>query len=82
MKFSYTAINKDGQKYTGNLDAQTKADFYTEFKKTGDTLVTVKEQSGKKIGINSNITFFERIKIMDKIIFARNLGNMLEAGLS
>ena len=82
MKFSYTAINKDGQKYTGNLEAQTKADFYTEFKKIGDTLVTVKEQSGKKLSINSNITFFERIKIMDKIIFARNLGNMLDAGLS
>ena len=62
MKFSYTAINKDGQKYTGNLEAQTKADFYTEFKKIGDTLVTVKEQSGKKLSINSNITFFERIK--------------------
>lgn len=82
MKFSYTAINKDGQKYTGNFEVQNKADFYTEFKKTGDTLVTVKEQSGKKLSINSNITFFERIKIMDKIIFARNLGNMLEAGLS
>ncbi len=82
MKFSYTAINKDGQKYTGSIDASDKGEFYTEFKKTGDTLVNVKEQSGKKIGLSTNITFLERVKIMDKIIFARNLGNMLDAGLS
>jgi type IV pilus assembly protein PilC len=82
MKFSYTAINKDGQKYTGILESQNKAEFYTEFKKIGDTLVQVKEQKGKKLGFSTNITLFERVKIMDKIIFARNLGNMLEAGLS
>lgn len=82
MKFSYTAINKEGQKYTSVLEAPSKADFYTEFKKVGDTLVQVKEQGGKKLGLGTNITLFERIKIMDKIIFARNLGNMLEAGLS
>ncbi|MCF7865548.1 MAG: type II secretion system F family protein [Candidatus Pacebacteria bacterium] len=82
MKFSYTAINKEGQKYTGSIEAQNKSDFYTEFKKLGETLVQVKEQSGKKLGLSTNITMFERIKIMDKIIFARNLGNMLEAGLS
>lgn len=82
MKFSYTAINKDGQKYTSILEAANKGDFYAEFKKIGDTLISVKEQAGKKIGLSMNITFLERVKIMDKIIFARNLGNMLEAGLS
>lgn len=84
MKFSYTAINKEGQKYTGSIEAQNKSDFYTEFKKIGDTLVQVKEQKagGKGFSLSTNITMFERIKIMDKIIFARNLGNMLEAGLS
>lgn len=82
MQFSYTAINKDGQKYTSSLEAQTKADFYTEFKKIGDTLVTVKELNKRKLSLSTNITFLERVKVMDKIIFARNLGNMLEAGLS
>lgn len=85
MKFSYTAINKDGQKYTSVMESQDKANFYTDFKKLGDTLVSVKEtggSGGKKFGLSMNIALFDRVKMLDKIIFARNLGNMLEAGLS
>lgn len=81
MQFSYTAINKDGQKYTAALEAANKSEFYTEFRKIGDTLVNVKEQSVKS-KFNKNITLFDRVTIMDKITFARNLGNMLDAGLS
>ncbi len=83
MKFSYTAINKDGQKYTSTIEASDKAGFYTEFRKVGDVLVAVKESSEiKKKGLSMEITWFEHAKVMDKIIFARNLGNMLDAGLS
>lgn len=81
MQFSYTAINKDGQKYTATLEAAGKSEFYTEFRKLGDTLVNVKEQAAKS-KFNKNIALFDRVKIMDKITFARNLGNMLDAGLS
>lgn len=79
MKFSYTAINKEGSKYVGTLDAADKSDFYQEFKKTGDTLVSVQEAKQKT---NINLPFLNRVKMIDKIVFARNVGNMLEAGLS
>jgi type IV pilus assembly protein PilC len=79
MKYAYTAINKDGTKYTGSMDVADKGVFYSEFKKTGDVLVTVKE--AKKRG-TIDLGFLSRIKTMDKIVFARNVGNMLEAGLS
>lgn len=83
MKFSYTAINKDGQKYTSILEAQGKASFYEEFKKTGDTLVNVKEiKKGNVFSYEIHISFLERVKMIEKINFARNLGNMLEAGLA
>lgn len=83
MKFSYTAINKEGQKYTSTMEAVDKGEFYLELKKTGDTLVSVKElKKGSGKGLSMEITFLERVKQMDKITFARNLGNMLEAGLS
>lgn len=83
MKFSYTAINKDGQKYTGIQEAQTKAQFYEDFRKTGDVLVHVKE-GGKVnlLNLNINISFLDRVKMLEKITFARNLGNMLDAGLA
>lgn len=79
MKFSYTAISKDGKKYTNTMEATDKSAFYQEFRKVGDTLVEVEEAKEKK-GIN--ISFGSRIKTIDKITFVRNIGNMLEAGLS
>jgi type IV pilus assembly protein PilC len=84
MKFSYSAINKDGQKYTAILEAADKAAFYTEFKKIGDTLVSVQDDNKKGVAgvLAFRIKIFERVKMIDKITFARNLGNMLEAGLS
>lgn len=80
MKFSYTAINKDGNKYTATMEAGDKSVFYQEFKKSGDTLVSVSEAKKKKINLEFN--FLSRIKTIDKITFAQNIGNMLEAGLS
>jgi type IV pilus assembly protein PilC len=83
MKFSYTAINKDGQKYTAVLETQSKATFYEEFKKTGDTLVSSKEiKKGNLFSYQMHISFLERVKPLEKITFARNLGNMLDAGLA
>lgn len=44
--------------------------------------MTIKEESQSKFKkLNFNISL-NRIKIMDKIVFARNLAGMLEAGLS
>ncbi|HEY1037487.1 MAG TPA: type II secretion system F family protein [Candidatus Paceibacterota bacterium] len=83
MKFSYTAINKEGQKHTSVLEAQNKSDFYDQVKQTGETLVSVKElKSGGIKSLNVQIKIFDTVKMMDKITFARNLGNMLDAGLA
>ncbi len=79
MKYSYTAINKEGNKYTAIMEVADKSVFYQEFKKTGDVLVTV-EEAKKKVAMN--FSFFRNIKTIEKITFARNVGNMLEAGLS
>lgn len=81
MKFSYTAINKDGQKYTATLEAKDKTEFYSEIKKKGEALVDVKELK-EKTGLQMEIHLFEGVSMMDKVTFARNVGNMLEAGLS
>ncbi len=83
MKFSYTALNKDGQKYTAMMEAVSKSEFYREFKKTGDSFVSSKQIDRKKVDLNDlHLSFLERVKTIEKIIFARNVGNMLEAGLS
>lgn len=82
MKFAYTAKKSDGTNYSGTIEAPDRSGFYSEFKKLGDQLVHVKEVAkGKFSNLNFSIDF-SRIKIMDKIVFARNLSGMLEAGLS
>lgn len=83
MQFSYTAINKEGKRYTNTMEAVDKSVFYQEFKKMGETLVSVEEVKAKS-GFKGlkNISFGGRIKMIDRITFARNVANMLEAGLS
>jgi len=66
------------------MEAASKSDFFQEFKKGGDTLVSSQEvKTGRISGLLSlHITFLERVSSLEKIIFARNLGNMLGAGLA
>ena len=82
MKYIFTAINNQGSKYTSDIEAENKSGFFDEFKKTGDTLVSVKESNKASFGdIKINLSFLSRISTMDKISFAKNTANMLSAGL-
>lgn len=82
MKFAYISKKSDGTEHTGTIEAADRTGFFGEFKKLNEQLITVKEESVtkfKKLNLNFD---FSRIKIIDKIVFARNLAGMLEAGLS
>ncbi len=82
MKYFYTAKKTDGTEHSGTIEAADRTGFFGEFKKLNEQLVTIKEESQSKFKkLNFNISF-SRIKIIDKIVFARNLAGMLEAGLS
>lgn len=81
MKFTYNAKRPDGSTYEGNLEAPDKAAFYRELRKTGDILISFKEQKKNLAQMEIHLPFLNRIKTIDKITFARNVGGMLEAGL-
>jgi type IV pilus assembly protein PilC len=84
MKYNFTAINSDGNKYSSEIEASDKSSFYNEFKKTGDTLVSLKSdglQNKNRVNVKVGFSLFSRIKNIDKITFARNASNMLAAGL-
>ncbi len=83
MKFKYSATNSQGETHEGIKDAPDKFTFYRNLKKDGETIVWVKEVRGGGLSsINFSFGLFGRIKMHDKIVFARNLGGMIEAGLS
>jgi len=83
MKFLIKAIKQGGEVYEAVMDAPDKFTVNEKVKAAGDTLVSAEEASstgGFWRGVRS--LSFGRISMRDKIIFSRNLGAMLEAGLS
>lgn len=83
MKFEYKALDKDGKTFEASMEAESKIDIYNKIKEQGGTILSVKE--GKEG--SSFKKFFKKLQTIgtvkehDKIIFAKNLGEMIDAGL-
>lgn len=84
MKFSYIAKKADDSTYEGVFITESKTDLFNKIKQSGDTLVSYKIVTDNKFKIlwEKFLSLFSKVKMIDKIIFARNLANMIEAGLS
>ncbi len=84
MKFSYIAKKPDDTTYEAVYVSDSKSDLFANIKQSGDILISYKIVNDNKIKtiFDKLISSFSKIKMIDKIIFARNLANMLEAGLS
>lgn len=85
MRFKYKAQKADGTLYEGERDASDKYTLAHELKVVGEALVFAQE-AGAASGLHFNLQriggLFGRVGIHDKIIFTRNLGGMLKAGLA
>ena len=79
MKFRYKAVNKDGTKYEKVRESTDKFTLYEELKAEGDVLISATEVTKPKYEID--LPFFNSVPEIQKIIFARNLGSMINAGL-
>lgn len=80
MKFKFKAIKENGESYEDIKESGDKNSLYEELKSQGDTLIFAKEI--KKSKWNPEIPLFNSVPEQQKIIFARNLGAMIKAGLS
>ncbi len=81
MKFSFKALKPDGQSYLGVRDAPDKFSLFRDIKKEGATVISCEEVKERSFSIPLP-TFFQNVKTHEKITLARNLGNMIEAGLA
>ncbi|MBM2817580.1 MAG: pilus assembly protein PilC, type pilus assembly protein PilC [Parcubacteria group bacterium] len=84
-KFSFKAIKPSGEKYEASRESADKFSLYKEVKNEGDTVVEaseVKEGNGLGLSISKIISIFGRVKMHQKVVFTKNLGAMLSAGLS
>lgn len=85
MKFRYKTVKEDGTTRRGVVEAEDRFHVYNEVREPGETIVSV-EEAGSGLGgfdlMGYLNMFFSRIKMEEKIMFARNLAAMLDAGLS
>lgn len=83
MKFSYKAVTPKGEKISGTAEAADKYELAHHVRGQGNTLVFAEMLNAPKSFDLSRINaLLSRVKMQDKIIFAKNLGAMLKAGLS
>lgn len=84
-KFNYKAIKSSGERYETSRESADKFSLYREVKNEGDTIVDVseiKDRSGDGFSISKLTSVFGGVKMHQKIVFTKNLGAMLTAGLS
>lgn len=82
MKFRVKAMKPGGESFNTEMEAESKSALFDAVKATGATLVSYEEVAAHGGRHFSFHLPFRGVKMHDKIIFARNLGSMLEAGLS
>ncbi len=81
-QFSYTAKNKDGEEYKGTASVADKFELYKKIKEEGGVVIEVAEAGGSFFSIDRFNQIFGAVKEHEKVVFTRNLGAMIEAGLS
>jgi len=83
MKFKYKAVRANGESYEDVADFKDKYTLYQELKKGGETVLYAKEvkMAGSIFSLDLSL-IMGRVPMQEKISFARNLGSMIEAGLS
>lgn len=81
--FIFKAKKISGEIYKGEQDASDRYELYKLLRNKGDEVIEFKEKSdSNKSRFNFTISMLSRVKTIEKINFARNLGAMLSAGLS
>lgn len=80
--YTYKAKDAEGKEYEGTHEAADKFALYRDIKKEGGQVLSATEQKVKGAGaLSFKLPFVGGVKMHDKIIFARNLSSMIEAGL-
>src|SRR4051812_20790719 len=78
--FHYKAVNAEGRPFEETLDAKDKFELYKIIKKKEGVLLISVEEKDHSLG-SITVSFFGGVGAHDKILFARNLASMLDAGL-
>lgn len=83
VKFKIRAISKDGETYSDIVDVVDRFTAYSEARDRGDKILELKPaSSGKIFSLDAVAELFHQISLDEKVVLARNLAAMLDAGLT
>lgn len=82
MRFKIKAIKSDGERYEAVREASDKFALQAELKAEGETLIIAQEIYKKPSSFDRINGLIDKVPMHQRIIFAKNLGSMLDAGLS
>lgn len=82
MQYKYV-IERKGQRIEGAETADNKADLFDNIKQPGDILISIEEAGGFSLNMSLDgmLAKFTRIKMQEKILFAKNISAMIDSGL-
>lgn len=82
-RFHYTAVRNGGEEYRGSSEAVDRFELYATVRREGGKIISVEEERPSSW---ASLSYWnERLSTvpeMEKIMFARNLGAMITAGLA
>lgn len=82
-KYTYKAqLLATGEEIGGVGEAESKFELAKEMKAEGKLLLTATEVTGRGINMDRINAFLSRVSLREKILFARNMGIMIQAGLA
>ncbi len=86
MLFTYKVQKADGTVYEGSREALDKFALARGVRSEGETLISAEPAEGKGgdllLRLKALLPFLSRVSLHDKVVFIRNLGGMLGAGLT
>ena len=78
--YKYKARDREGKIYERNTDVKSRAEIYGLIREEGGSPVSIEEVKSF-LSMESLSSIFSGIKTQQKIVFAKNLGLMMDAGL-
>ena len=79
--YSYKAIKESGEIFRGTIDAENESDLNKKVRNQGGVVLSFSDKNSFTAFFR-RLTFIGTVRADDKIMFAKNLGTMIGAGLS
>lgn len=81
-KFLYIAKSQQGEKDQGILEAENELQLARLLRSQGLILISAREETKVKKKVGIRLTFFDKVSLVEKMMFTRNLRIMISAGIA